>query len=467
VAVVGASPPEKDSYATFMVQSFQDAGFPAIYPINPRYSEILGLPCYPDLVSVPGVVDHVVVCIPAEAALGLLDDCARKGVRSVHFFTAGFSESGSAERAGLEKAMLEKAKQGNFRIIGPNCVGLYVPGSRVTFWTKLPLEPGPIAFLSQSGGNAQDLPYLGEHRGLRFSKVVSYGNALDIGDCELLEYFTADPETAIIAAYIEGVKDGERFLKALKTATARKPVVIYKGGITRAGGRATKGHTASMTSSVDVFAVACRQCGAILVENMDELMDTLVTLRFMPLDSLGKGVVIMGGGGGPSVLASDELELAGLSVPQLAPDIQAELRKHLPLAGSIFSNPVDSNPLTVPDIVAKTVPVVLSQPDIDMVAYHLGFHPISRWGFRGFDSEKFIGPFIKAFQSAMKASGKQVFLVMRPAPDPRGYEEFVKVEQAFSKAGIPVYISMRGAARALARVLSWKQMHERRMAQAR
>jgi acyl-CoA synthetase (NDP forming) len=172
----------------------------------------------------------VVVNIPAESALALLDDCAAKGVRSVHFFTAGFGESGRAERAELERRLLEKARAEGFRIIGPNCVGLYVPGSRVANTIGAPLEPGPIGFLSQSGGHAQNLPLDGAPRGLRFSKAVSYGNALDVDECELLEYFGEDGETEIIAGYIEGVRDGRRFLRALRDVGARKPVVLYKAG---------------------------------------------------------------------------------------------------------------------------------------------------------------------------------------------------------------------------------------------
>jgi acetyltransferase len=225
VAVVGVST-SKLAFAEMVVHALKEAGFPAVYPVNPKYEEVLGLPCYPNIGAIPGVVDHVVVNIPAESALGLLDECAAKGVKSVHFFTAGFGESGYTERAGLEREMLARAKAGGFRIIGPNCVGLYVPKSRLVNHFSDPLEPGAIAFISQSGGHAQNLPSYSKARGLRFSKVVSYGNALDVNESELLDYFSEDPETEIIAAYIEGVKDGKRFRRALEKAAALKPVVV-------------------------------------------------------------------------------------------------------------------------------------------------------------------------------------------------------------------------------------------------
>lgn len=248
MAVVGVSATDQRSFAAGVVRSLVDAGFPAIYPVNPKYTEVLGLKCYPNLQAIPEIVDHVIVAIPAESSLSLLDDCAAKGVKSVHFFTAGFSETGYRERAELERAMLAKARTGGFRIIGPNCVGLAMPKSRLVTLSGMPLEPGPIAFISQSGGHAHDLPYSSGPRGLRFGKIASYGNALDVDESELLEYLAQDPETEIIAAYIEGVKDGGRFMKALREAVARKPVVIYKGGTTEAGRRAAHGHTASLTS---------------------------------------------------------------------------------------------------------------------------------------------------------------------------------------------------------------------------
>ena len=156
IAVVGVS--ASGNFATGVLTSLQAAGFPAIYPINPKHSEMHGLPCYARVSDVTGPVDHVVVSIPAEATLSLLDDCATKGVRSVHFFTAGFGESGEAEGADLEVAMLDKARRGGFRILGPNCVGLFVPRMKVVNNAGLPLEPGPVAFISQSGGHAFTLP---------------------------------------------------------------------------------------------------------------------------------------------------------------------------------------------------------------------------------------------------------------------------------------------------------------------
>jgi len=461
VAVVGASGPGKLGFSTIVLQALKDAGFPAIYPVNPKYGEVLGLRCYPDLSSIPGVVDHVVVNIPAESALAVLDECAAKRVRSVHFFTAGFGESGLAERAELEREMLAKARAGGFRIIGPNCVGLYVPRSRLMNTLGLPLEPGPVAFLSQSGGHANNLPADGGPRGLRFSKVVSYGNALDLDESELLAYLGRDPETELIAVYIEGVRDGRRFLEVLREAAARKPVVVYKGGRTEAGKRAAFGHTASLTSSVAIFDGLCRQANAIRVESLDEMVDALVALRFASPLPRGRGVALAGAGGGPSVLASDEIESAGLELPRLSSEVQAELMKHLPLAGSIFTNPVDAPNLATPDAIAAALRILGRVPEVDMILYHLGFHPISRWGYGRFASAAFLEPLVASIAEVREATGKPVLMALRPPLELEGMKEFLGAEQALVAAGVPVFHSLGAAAKAISRVVPWGEARAR------
>ncbi len=459
VAVVGVSPSGR-GFAQGVLMALKTAGFPNIYPINPHYTEIMGMPCYPSLTAVPGLIDHVVVSIPAEGVLALLDDCAAKGIKAVHFFTAGFSESGLAERAELEQAMLAKARAGGFRIWGPNCIGLFVPRSKLVNTASVPIEPGPIAFMSQSGGHAQNLPLYGSPRGLRFSKVASYGNGLDIDESELLEYFARDSETEIIAAYIEGVHDGRKFFNALKLAASRKPVVIYKGGTTEAGKRAAHGHTASLTTSVAAFEALCRQMNVIRVDDVDEMVDVLVALRFAkPLPS-GPGVVVMGAGGGPSVLASDGLEKTGLQVPPLPKDVQNGLLKFLPLAGSIFINPVDAGNLAAPDAIAATFDVMGRAPGIDILLYHMGFHPISSWGMGRFSTSAFLDPVADAAHKVANNAHRPVLFVLRPPLDLENMREFLGAQEGLVKAGLPVFHSLHQAGLAMSRVITWQRRRD-------
>ncbi len=457
VAVVGASGGGNLSFSGMVGMGLIGAGFPAVYPVNPKYKELLGLPCYPNLLSIPGPVAHVVVSISAEACLDFLDECAAKGVRSVHFFTAGFGESGYEDRANLERAMLEKARSGNFRIIGPNCVGIYVPKSRVVNSPAAPLEPGPIAFISQSGGHAQNLPVFGASRGLRYNKVVSYGNALDVDECEILDYLAEDPETEIISAYIEGVRDGRRFIDSMARAARRKPLIVYKGGKTEAGKRAAFGHTASMTSSVAVFEAACQQVNAIQVDNTEEMIDVLAALRFMMHIPVGPNVAVVGGGGGPSVLASDDMEIEGLRVPPLSSEVQEELKRHLPIAGSIFTNPIDTQNMIDPSTISFTLRTVGTSPDIHMIVYHLGLHPIGSWGLGRLSSPAFLDPAIEAILGAQKEIGKPVLVVLRPPQDLESMKEYLVTQKALAEAGLPVFLSLRDMARAIHRIIVWKK----------
>jgi len=441
--------------------SLVEAGCPAIYPVNPKYTEVLGLPCYPNLQSIPGIVDHVVVSIPADSVMALLDDCAAKGVKSVQFFTAGFSESGYPERAKLEQAMLKRAREAGFRIIGPNCVGLFVPKNGLVNTNGVSFEPGPIAFISQSGGHANNIVQFSDQRGLRFSKVVSYGNGLDVNEIELLEYFSQDPETEIIAVYIEGVKDGRRFITALKEAANLKPVVIYKGGRTEAGKRAAFGHTASMTTSTAVFDALCHQMKAIQVDDLDEMIDVITALRFINPLPKGSGVAIIGAGGGPSVLGGDVMEKEGLCLPKLSLESQAMLKQVLPVDGSIFTNPLDTPNMSSPEAVSKAMSIIGRIPEIHMIVYHLGFHPISRWGINQFMSESFQKRLVDSLSDARQVIGKPILPALRPPMDPTGLEEFVGVQTALVKAGFPVFYSLDKLAKAMSRVIAWNQTRDR------
>ena len=456
VAIVGVSAMGM-SFAGMVVLSLKEAGFPSIYPVNPKYDEVLGLTCYPTLRSIPGPVDHVVVNIPAEASLDLMDDCVAKGVRSVHFFTAGFGESGHRDRADLENKILQKARTGGVRIIGPNCTGLFVPKSRLVNSVSAPVEPGPVGFISQSGGHASILPEHSASRGIRFSKVVSYGNATDVNECELLEYFTQDSETEIVAAYIEGVREGKRFIRALEAASRQKPVVIYKGGKTDAGKRAAHGHTGSLTTSVAVFDALCNQKKVLPADSTDEMIDLLVALRFADPLPRGTGVALMGAGGGPSVLGSDEMEKTGLLLPGFSSDVQKDLLKGLPLAGSILVNPLDTPNLVTPEAVEHAMGILGKLPEIHMIFYHLGFHPIGSWGQGRFSSETYLKQMTEAMAAARQSTGKPVLLALRPALDLVGMKEFLAAQKAFVDAGFPVFHSLGQGAKAMARIVSWNQ----------
>lgn len=461
VAVVGATP--GGSYAAVVIEALKGAGFPAIYPVNPKYPEVLGLPCYPSVQAIPNVVDHVIAAIPAASSLALLDDCAAKGVRSVQFFTAGFSEAGTNEGMQLEVALLNKARAGRFRIIGPNSTGLFVPKSLlVSGALGAPLEPGSISFISQSGGHADTLPFFGGPRGLRFSKVVSYGNALDVDESELLEYLSQDTETDIIAAYIEGLKDGSRFKNVLEKACSKKPVIIYRGGIAEAANRIIQSHTASFASTKQVFNSLCQQMNVVQVDDIEELIDILVAYRFLKPFPQGTSVAVMGFGGGPSVHAIDVFETLGLHVPLLSQETQNKLRQISPLVGSIVSNPLDSLALLSSDGILSTLRILGDLPEIHLIAFHLGFHSGSRWG----SGQSALGEsrqsMLDALIVARQQTGKPVLLIMHPAPDLIGTQDFLNTQSLAVEKGIPVFYSFQQAAKAISRLAAWNSKKHNR-----
>ncbi len=452
VVIAGASPGKETSFTGRVITSLKQAGFPAIYPVNPKYTEVQGLPCYPDLQSIPEEVDQVIASIPAAATLKLTDDCAVKGVKAIQFFSAGFSESGDSALAELEQQLLLKARAGGFRIIGPNCVGIISTRSRFITNPTIPLEPGQIAFVTQSGGHATYLPYIGAPRGLKFSKIISYGNALDVDESELIDYLADDPETGIISAYIEGVRDGKKFIDAVRKASLRKPVVILKGGISQAGQRTARGHTASLTSSNEVFSALCRQLNVIRVESMEELADILVLLQFINQPFAGKGAAVIGAGGGPSVAAGDEMERYGLELPELSAATISRLKEFLSPAGSILTNPVDAGELISPVSIYKTITTLSEEEKICILIYHMGFHPLSLWGSGRLSARPHVDELIEAFSKAQRKVKKPIVLVLNPAADRTGTDEFLQVQQACVKAGLPVIYSMSAAARAISRL---------------
>ena len=348
VAVVGVrSDPNASAMGSFY-DSLLEADFPSIgglYPVNPKMSEIRGATCYPTLLDTPDPVDHVISQVPAAAVPDLVDQCVAKKVRSIHFFTAGFSETGDEEMAGVEDAMIRKLRDAGIRAIGPNCMGLYVPGSRLAFMAGFPMESGDVFLLSQSGANAGEIVHGLVTRGVRFSKVVSYGNGADLKAHDFLDYAAADPDSRVVAAYIEGVQDGRAFFDALKRCALVKPVIILKGGRTQSGSHAAHSHTGSLAGSIEVFDAACRQAGAMRAETMDELHDLVVAASTSTRLVERTGVALFGGGGGGfAVLSADAIDREGLSVPRLPQSAIDEMREYIPVAGSSVNNPIDAFP---------------------------------------------------------------------------------------------------------------------------
>ena len=454
VAVVGASRNSATARGPGgWLQSLRDAGQPNIYPVNPNTDEIDGLKSYARLADIPGTVDHVISAIPATHVLAMLEDAAVKGVRSIHLFTAGFAETGMGDRLDLQQRLKSRAAELGIRLIGPNCMGLYVPEGKVSFGQALSTESGPIAFFSQSGTNANDAAYNGAVRGLRFSKVVSFGNAIDVSAAELLDYARQDPYTEIVGAYIEGMQDARDFFRSLRATAREKPVAILKGGLLPSGSRATQSHTASLAGSGQLWSAAARQANAILVHNMHEMVDVLVGWRFQAVPS-GPRIGLVVGGGGISVQGADDVEREGLQLPPLSDDTLKRLAEVTPVAGTGIRNPVDTMSLWDGSGLRPTLDAVAEDPSIDAIILQVGMN----WGVDQYELDRIESreAMLRAVAAARERHEIAIAVVVPIALDHREGRTNAAMSRAVSDAGLPLYHSIRDAARAMSRLLIWQ-----------
>ncbi|MFC1976764.1 acetate--CoA ligase family protein [Chloroflexota bacterium] len=459
IAVVGASGNISTQGYNFTCHLLDYGYRGKIYPVNPRYPEILGLKTYPSLREIPGSVDYVISCVPASAVLNMLEDCSQKGVKCVHFYTGRFGETGRPEPAKLEQEILKQARKSGIRLIGPNCMGVYYPREGISFAYNLPKEPGSVGLASQTGGGAAIFAELASMRGIRFSKVISYGNALDLNECDYLDYFSQDPETKIILLYVEGVRDGKRFFNALSQAASTKPVVVMKGGRGESGTRAVASHTASLAGSMKIWETMVTQAGAISARNLDEMTDLAVSFYFLP-PIQGPRLGIVGGGGGPSVLAADECEEAGLDVIPLPADIREELKSRGVPIWDWLGNPADISIMGGTEFTSNDMLLLMARnPNFDLLIANI--HEVSLSGreeaiLRRRDE-------VKGYIMMKKESSKPLMIVVTDKSlATKDYNNWrwkltAEVRASFIKANVPFYPSMERAANSARKLIDYYQ----------
>lgn len=459
VALVGITTSETWHWTLTFLEGLLEIGFDRpLYLVNPKGGQIKGHKIHTSLKEVPGDVDYVIGLVNAQIAPRLVEECAQKGVRAIHFCTAGFSETGEPDRVKLESELAEIARRKGIRILGPNCMGIYCPQSRLSFSPAFPKESGPVGVISQSGGNSIFLVRQAALRGIRFSKVISYGNACDINENDLLEYLASDTDTRIIALYIEGIRDGKRFRRAMEEATKEKTVILLKGGATEGGARAAAGHTAALAGSRTTWEALCKQLGIISVHSIEELIDVLVTLTFLPLPR-GRNAVFFGAGGGASVLIADEFESRGLRIPPLPPDIVAQIREFTPIAGNILRNPVDySQAINNLEGVVKTFAILSAWEGTDFLVTFVrtGQFTTSRI------SEDHLNLLMSRFSVKQGNLPKPVAMVLEPSILPNEAEAILSAIRGCISSGLPVYYSFAAAANAINLVLDHAEKHPRK-----
>lgn len=365
VALIGASDnPSKLSHG--ILKNMVSYGYQgAVYPVNPKSTRILGLACYPDIRQVPDPVDLAVIIIPAPLVPEALEACGERGIRAAIIISGGFKEVGP-EGAALEKHCLEIARHYQMRLIGPNCVGtldLYT-GLNTTFIQGVPARGG-ISFVSQSGAvGGGVIDYL-RNKGIGFAAFASLGNEADVTETDVIEYLATDPNTRVIAAYVESIRDGQRFLRIAREVTRHKPIVMLKAGRTEAGARAVSSHTGSLAGANEAYHAAFVQSGVIEAQTVAELFDMAAALDTQPLPK-GRRVAIVTNAGGPAALASDSLAAHGLTLATLSATTRQTLRGHLNPAAQV-DNPVDMLGGAEPQDYAFALSHTLQDPNVDAV----------------------------------------------------------------------------------------------------
>ena len=330
VAVVGASKDEFKSGGMFIRRLLEDEFAGQIYPINRKETEIMGLKCYSSVSEIPGEVDLAILTVPAQAILESAEDCARKKVKFAVVHAVGFSELGNEGRE-FEGKVVRAAQAGGTRLIGPNCMGIYTSRGRINTivpYTALPMEPGNVGFVGQSGWVSEMFLRHGGERGLRFSGVISIGNQSDLRVEDLIGYWGRDPRTTVIAAYVEGLKDAHRFIEIVGRVCPRKPVIIWKGGSSEMGAKSAASHTGSLAGSYQVFQAMCRQTGIIPAFGMEDIIDLAIAFTSPVLPHGNNlGLLIEAGGGG--VASADACAREGLEIRQFSTGVQDKLADYL------------------------------------------------------------------------------------------------------------------------------------------
>ena len=442
IAVVGV--PRGLKTGKLFLMALLDQGYPGpIYPVHPHAAEIDGLKAYPSVSAIPGPVDLAIVLVPHQDVLPVVRECAAKGVKGAILFTAGYKETGTAEGRRLETELVRTARSAGMRLIGPNCMGLYAPRTGLSFFPGLSREPGSLGLISHSGSLANILGRIADQKGLRFSKAVSLGNECDLSAADFLSYLADDAETRVIGAYLEGIREGPCFLAALKKASKRKPVLLWKVGLTPEGGAAAQSHTGALAGSGQVWAGAVRQGGGVPIVGFEAWVDAMMAFSFLP-EHLGDRLAVISGPGGLAVSAAEALGASGLRLAALSEETRQRLAEFVPPTGTSLRNPIDVGLSASMDmnIYIQAARVAAQDPSVDAVAViGIGLTPEA--------NEQYTQAMIQA-----RNEFKKPFLIVAiPGFDP-------ELSTVFLGAGIPFFESAERAMRHYAlvrRYQTWKK----------
>jgi acyl-CoA synthetase (NDP forming) len=454
IAVVGASNnPEAHGHNHLKFQlSYGYKG--DLYPINPTQDNILGLKAYPNLEAVPGTIDHVKIAVAINNVPDILKQASRKGVRSMHIYSGRASETGRPEAKKLDEEILRLAREFGIRILGPNALGLFCPESGISLGFDYPPKPGHVGAIMQSGANTTNLCHIAALRGVKFSKVASFGNGLDINEVELFDYLGDDPKTKVLLCYTEGLHcEPEKFLELVQKAAKTKVVIVCKGGRSTSGTRFSKGHNASNSAlGKEIWGEPIKEAGAIMVKDIDEMLDMAVAFSQLP-PIKGNRIGAGGGGGGDCVIYTDVWEENGFELPPLPQQMREEFKKRGSQMWDWMNNPADfsivapNDAFTVTDALAE----MAKYPDYDFIVGYMG----EDFPFNVESLKNIMLGEVEGYIKVFKESKKPFIAIVRDRPlgtpemDGQRWRVYAQARTRFLQEGVPFFGSFDQAAKAI------------------
>jgi len=423
-----------------------------IYLFNPRLKgkTIEDIPVHGSILEIPNdkPIDYVILAVPARFCPEVLEECGKKGVPFVTIFASGFSEVGNHH---LEAEVLEVAKKHNVRIIGPNCLGIFVPKSHVSFSPGLLTDQsGNFGGIFQSGGLALYIAAKGQSiYGTNPSKILSIGNQIDLNFVDFLHYFLNDDETKIVGLYVENIKSkeiGKNFMKVVKELTLKgKPVILWKVGSGEATRETIMSHTGGLAGSLKIWESVAKQTGALMVKDSNELINLAMTFQHISSMPMNRDMGITTGGGGASIETTDTFERYNLKVPKLTPETIEKFREFVPDVNTIIRNPLDlGGSMGNPEIFYKTLITLDSDPNISAVIF-----------IKVFDfSHKFLQTIKKAYNEMKKPL---ICIAYKIVDDTSDFANKVLFKRELFKLKIPVFESVNLAAKALDKMCIFRE----------
>ena len=415
-----------------------------------------GIPNFKGLTEVPGDVDLVVCAVPRQVTPFIVADAVKKGVGGVAMFTSGFVETGEELGIQLQEKIVSAAREGGLPLVGPNCMGVYNRRLGVKFMQGQEQgEGGDISVISQSGTHGIAITMGAQHLGMPVTRTVSIGNAAVLNEADYLEYLRDDPDTSVIVMYLEGVKDGRRFAKLLREVTRVKPVIIWRGGRTKAGAKAAQSHTASLASDDAVWDALLRQAGAIAADSLEEALDALQCIVRLPRSDK-RNLALIAMTGGQSVAITDQFEKGGFGVPELQQKSYDRLGEFFVTIGGSFRNPFDAASTIgrETDNLQKILDILADDANIEGVALEMQA--------RDFDkgTERVDGQIALAKQYRERTGQPVVALMPEGSVGQMTPETITAARYHVAQAGVPVFPTFARGAQALNRAVrywAWRE----------